>query len=110
MQHEDMNMKYRHAAKVYSMDMINGHVASICSVDMQRGHAAWKQHGNAAFTCSMDVDMQHGHGHVARTCTYSVDIQHRHVASSCDMDMQLGQAAWHYSIYMHHGHEHGCTA
>jgi hypothetical protein len=51
----------------------------------------------AAWTCSIDVDMQHGimhHGH--GTCSF--DMQHG------DMDMQHGQAAWTSSTDMQHGH------
>ncbi len=104
MQHEDMNMKYWHAAKVYSMDMHNGHVASMCSLDMQHGHAAWTCSMEAAWHCS--IYMQCGRGYAAWTWTCGTDmyIQRWHSAQTCCVVMRHGHATWPSSMALQHLH------
>jgi hypothetical protein len=49
-------------------------------IQHEHGHAPWMgmQNGPAAWTYSLDMDMQHGHRDAARayTCTLDIHMQH----------------------------------
>jgi hypothetical protein len=68
-----LGLSLSHAAWTCSIDMLYGHEALACTMGMHHGHAARTgsmemEHGRGlaawTWTCSMDVDLQHGRGHL----------------------------------------------